>query len=381
MQNVSLLAAIKNNLDYTQNFYKTTRDLYPETEICFVSYGSIDGTHEWLESLKTIDPNVQIFYSDEIRCFADTYNKAAQLSTKDYIVFVHNDMVLCSGFLENLSKHLSPNNIVSYTTVEPPIFEHHQRPGKLICDCGSDLNSFDQDKFNNYTTAALSSYKDQTQDGIVFFMGLFKQIFLDIGGFDNLFNPFFREDDDLIKRLKMLKDKNYFTALDSLCYHFISKTSRFSKEYASVTRDIELNSTRNYLRKWGSISYDNTHNISFLLKNCSLEVLELLEPYAQNIYIKSDIDNIIERYIYNEQDKTKISLQHKLHDSSSFKENVPGVYCAIDCNNINRNDIELITNLPYVIKKINKIGTHKINNITLFINDLNTIQESKICNG
>ena len=49
--NISLLVGLKNNLDYNKHFYLTTRELYPDVEICFVSYGSTDGTHEWLNSL------------------------------------------------------------------------------------------------------------------------------------------------------------------------------------------------------------------------------------------------------------------------------------------------------------------------------------------
>jgi hypothetical protein len=47
--NISLLVGLKNNLDYNKHFYKTTRELYPDVEICFVSYGSTDGTNEWLD--------------------------------------------------------------------------------------------------------------------------------------------------------------------------------------------------------------------------------------------------------------------------------------------------------------------------------------------
>ena len=49
--NISLLVGLKNNLDYNKHFYDTTRELYPNVELCFVSYGSTDGTHEWLETL------------------------------------------------------------------------------------------------------------------------------------------------------------------------------------------------------------------------------------------------------------------------------------------------------------------------------------------
>jgi len=71
--NISLLVGLKNNLDYNKHFYDTTRELYPEVELCFVSYGSTDGTHEWLDSL--IDNNVKYFYSAEQKTFSDTFNR------------------------------------------------------------------------------------------------------------------------------------------------------------------------------------------------------------------------------------------------------------------------------------------------------------------
>ena len=130
--NISLLVGLKNNLDYNKHFYETTRKLYPTVELCFVSYGSTDGTHEWLESIT--DNNLKYFYSDETKTFSDTFNKATELATSDYVAYLHNDIVLAPGFLENLQKHVGENNVVSYTTIEPPIFAGHERPGKLIYD-------------------------------------------------------------------------------------------------------------------------------------------------------------------------------------------------------------------------------------------------------
>jgi hypothetical protein len=42
---------------------QTTRKLYPKVEICFASYGSTDGTNEWLTSVSFLDKNVRIFLS------------------------------------------------------------------------------------------------------------------------------------------------------------------------------------------------------------------------------------------------------------------------------------------------------------------------------
>ena len=100
MSNISLLVGLKNNLDYTKFFYDHTRSIYPNAEICFVSYGSTDGTHEWLNQLK--DRNVKYFISDETKTLADAYNKAAQIATQEYVAYLHNDMVLSDIFISNL---------------------------------------------------------------------------------------------------------------------------------------------------------------------------------------------------------------------------------------------------------------------------------------
>ena len=129
--NISLLVGLKNNLDYNKHFYKTTRALYPEVEICFSSYGSIDGTHEWLQEIQLKDQNVKCWWSNLNGNFSDNFNKAASLATKDYVMFLHNDIILAPGFIENIEKHVSPDTVVSYTTIEPPIFAGHERPGKI----------------------------------------------------------------------------------------------------------------------------------------------------------------------------------------------------------------------------------------------------------
>jgi glycosyltransferase involved in cell wall biosynthesis len=89
--NLSLIVGLKNNLKYTKHFYNTTRELYPEVEICFSSYNSTDGTNEWLDSLD--DPNLKYFYSPDNKTFSDNFNKATELATKDYIMYLHNDIV------------------------------------------------------------------------------------------------------------------------------------------------------------------------------------------------------------------------------------------------------------------------------------------------
>jgi hypothetical protein len=381
IDNISLLVGLKNNLDYTKLFYTTTRQLYPDTEICFVSYDSTDGTNEWLENILLTDLNVKIFYrNDKTKSFSDTYNKAVEIATKEYIVFLHNDIILYTHFLENLSKHLAPNNVVSYTTIEHPLFGCHERPGKITCDCGDSLVTFNRIKFEHFAKSTIENNKDKTEQGICFFMALKKSIFLRINGFDNLFFPFFREDDDFIKRLKMLENIDCFTCLDSLCYHFISKTSRFSEEYKDSTRNIENNSIRNYIRKWGSITEDCLYYVSIVAKNCSLESVSFLEPFAQNIFIEDPYaKELINEYINKEQQNTKIILKNKFHSDINFLQQYPLTNIVIiDFHKIDSTDIENINNIQKIIHQINKIGLHKLNNLMIKLNNFDRIEKYKI---
>lgn len=341
--NISLLVGLKNNLDYNKHFYQTTRALYPDTEMCFVSYGSIDGTHEWLDSLA--DNNLKYFYSDEIKTFSDTFNKAAELATKDYVAYLHNDIVLTPGFLENLEKHVSDNNVVSYTTIEPPIFAGHERPGKLIHDLGTSLETFSKDALYEFVKTEQIKYLDKTESGITFFMCMPRIKLLELGGLDNLFNPMFCEDDDLIRRWHLF-GMNCFTALDAICYHFVSKTSRFSEEYQNRTQQIELQSNKNFIRKWGTRSGASKYNIAIRVENCTMHLLEILEPWCDGIY--SDADWM--KYVTLEQPKTSYDLTKRCHSLTDLdRYDYDDIIVEINGQRFMQHDMEYIQQLAEIL--------------------------------
>jgi GT2 family glycosyltransferase len=378
MNNISLLVGLKNNLEYSKHFYRTTREIYPEVEICFVSYGSTDGTHEWLDSIS--DDRVKYFYSKEPKTFSDTFNKATEIATKEYVAYLHNDIVLAPGFIENIQKHLSPDNVVSYTTVEPPIFTGHSRPGKIIFDLGIDIESFSKQRFYNFVDKIRGQYSGKTEPGITFFMALSREVLLDIGGMDNLFNPMFCEDDDLITRLKLL-GLNTFTILDAICYHFVSKTSRFSHEYKDTTRQIEYHSNRNFIRKWGSRNPSVKYNIGFVVSNCNLEKLALLEPWCSNIYIQDDIGILESHYLDSEQPHTKFNLKERIRSYSFNDKNKPNdIIVEFDANELTEQDFQMIQMLPDIIQDSGEIGTFQLDHFKITIKSLETYEKNLIKN-
>ena len=367
--NISLLVGLKNNLDYSKNFYYSTRNLYPELELCFVSYGSTDGTHEWLDSLN--DPNLKYFYSDEQKTFSDTFNKAAELSTNDYVAYLHNDIVLAPGFVEDLIKHQGENNIVSYTTIEPPIFSDHERPGKIVWDFGTDIYNFNNDDFLEFVKENKEYYKDKTSPGISFFMMMPKKVLLGIGGMDNLFNPMFCEDDDLIKRLSLQK-KNFIVSLDSLVYHFVSKTSRFSDEYKSRTAIIEVNSNRNFTRKWGGRHQAPRYNIAYRVFNCTEALLRVLEPFCDTIYVDL-LEEKVDSYIQQEQPNTAYDLKKRITDKAGADITV-----RLDGKTFTAQDFNNLQLLPAILKENQSTGKFKLGNIELAVERLVEYQDQLI---
>jgi GT2 family glycosyltransferase len=368
---ISLLAALKNNLDYNKHFYTTTRAIYPEVEICFSSFGSTDGTHEWLDTLKD-DPYTKVFHSDEYGNFSDNFNKAASMATKEYVVFVHNDIVLAPGFIENLEKHCNPDTVVSYTTIEPPIFAGHERPGKIIKDFSADLETFDINGFYQFAAETVEQYKDQTEPGIVFFMCMPKDKYLEIGGLDNLYNPMFCEDDDLVLRWKLM-EMNLITSLDAITYHFVSKTSRFSEEYEKRTQQIELHSNRNFLRKWGNKDFKAKYDIGFVIENCDRNLIALVELFGE-VYA----NNAMPEYIAAEQPNTKFNLSERVKQFNAPKTNQILIY--FDGTQFTNNHVGLLYQLPEIIANSGQIGTFELDIFKLDISGMDRLDHQLIHN-
>jgi GT2 family glycosyltransferase len=374
--NISLLVGLKNNLSYNKYFYITTRKLYPEVEICFVSYGSTDGTHEWLDSLS--DPNLKYYYSVEQKTFSDTFNKAAKIATKEYVMYLHNDIVLAPNFLENIQKHLQVDRVVSYTTIEPPIFAGHERPGKIIHDLGKSLETFDIKELYKYVENKQTEDLNRLEKGITFFMCLSRELLLAIGGMDNLFNPMFCEDDDLIRRLS-IKGLELVTSLDAICYHFVSKTSRFSEEYAIKTQQIEHNSNKNFIRKWGSKNVSPKYNIAYIVKNANMQVVEALEPWCDRLYIDDDMHVIIDSYREKEQSNTDFDLTKRV---LTIEYNDPkaenDIVIEFDAKDLNQESFAVLQQFPQIIEQSGDIGEMELHPFKLSIFSMNTYEKDMI---
>jgi hypothetical protein len=188
----------------------------------------------------------------------------------------------------------------------------------------------------------------------------------------------FCEDDDLILRWKLL-GMNLITSLDSITYHFVSKTSRFSEEYQQRTQQIELNSNRNFIRKWGSRNFKVKYNIAFIVNQCNSQLLEILEPWCDRIYIDNNIQLLMSQYIDKEQPNTKFDLKKRvliLENNDPIGEN--NIIIEFNATKLTNDNFQLLQQLPEIIQSSGEIGTFELDIFKITINSLETYEQNLI---
>jgi hypothetical protein len=258
-----IIPTIGTNQDYTDNLISNIRDLYPnENEV---------------EIILHIDDTVTLGLN---------YNNAVAKASGDKIILLHNDMVISRGFIETMDKHIQKGRITTYTRVEPPIY-NDTYPGKVIKDFGSDLLTFDENKFNDF-----SIEESLVDGGSQLFFGCMKEDYIGIDGYTF---KMFCEDDDLHLRYKLADFEHKVSSAH--VYHFVSKTSRAKTDY----KEIEMESNMNFVKKWGfrKSIYNTCYKKSYSLINPNPQLENILEPWFNR---GGDIIVYIDGKTFNEYD-------------------------------------------------------------------------------
>jgi len=358
--------AVMRELELTKQAYHHFRNLYPGEELC-ISVNQDKEVMDWVREVAMWDLNLKWAWTENVISFGENYNKAVSLATKDKIVLYHNDMIPAPGFLENLDTNEDPMFVLGYTTVEPPVFPDHDRPGKIIQEFGREFNTFEKEKFQMFA----SQIPAAVSDGTFFFLSCFKKTFDEIGGFDEkTFNTYFCEDDDLILRL-LLHGCQTRTTSSSVVYHLVSKTSRFSNTpfnfYNTSVTSLEMNSQKNFIRKWGGRYYghDNkkvsVYDIGYNISHGNENVIAFLEPFAKNIKVDCSVDN----FIRTAQPTSTTSLSNKFVSDLTNQ-----VIVHIDGYKLNQTVVDHLLALPKVLPTVQEIGKFKYSEFTVEIREL-----------
>jgi hypothetical protein len=234
-------------------------------------------------------------------------------------------MVIKPGFIETMDKHITKGRITTYTRVEPPIYEDLY-PGKVLLDCGSDLESFDKEKFLDFNIE-----ENLIDGGSQLFFGCMKEDYIGIDGYTF---KMFCEDDDLHLRYKLAGFEHKVSSAH--VYHFVSKTSR-SGDY----QDIELESNKKFIKKWGfrKPTYPVVYNKKCIITNGNSETND-----AINLWFNDGEDIIVE----------------------------------IDGDTFTQQDYNYIQHLNDIVKETNELGTFELGNLKITINNLEEQQHKYI---
>lgn len=165
-----------------------------ETEVIVVDDGSIDGS---IEFLTTSYPNVKVLSSYKNEGFAIACNNGILASKNEVVYLLNNDVAVSKNFLESLWPYFEYDDVFAVSSVAYPpiadislssqvstvqvqfkygIFWYYY---KAIIDTGGPISVF-------FSSGGHSAYD--------------KKKFLELGGFDNLFHPFYWEDADISYR-------------------------------------------------------------------------------------------------------------------------------------------------------------------------------------
>ena len=337
-----IIPATSNNKNYTDALLKNINELYPN--------------RDEVEVIVEVNNDVTLGIN---------YNNAVAKATGDKIILLHNDMLLSPNFIETMDKHIVKGRITTYTRVEPPIYPDTY-PGKVLVECGRDLKTFDQDKFNSL------NYKNGLSDGgSQLFFGCMKEDYIGIDGYTF---KMFCEDDDLHLRYRLAGFEHKVSS--AYVYHFVSKTSR-----STNTQDIERNSNKNFIRKWGfrNSIHNKRYNIAYVVDKCNYDMIAALEPWCDRLYTDDEMGVLQAMYYENEHKNTSYDLKKRIlttNYNNPISEN--DIIVEFDGAKLTNNSFNILTNLSDIITESGEVGTFELDIFKITINQIESNTKSLI---
>ena len=394
---ISLIQPSRNNLKYLKWSYDSIRKNQGEheVEICVADdFSDKDGTWEWCQEMMDKDPLFKAIRNEGPTRLGHTilYDRLVnEVATSDVCMIYHADMYLCPGALDAIEEQLKEKTIVSLTRIEPPL--HPPGPEKILLDCGIEPEEFDEEMLLTQLERLKSS--DKTTEGIFAPWAFWKSDFQEIGGHDPIFAPQSKEDTDIFNRFH-LNGIKFIQTWKGFVYHMTCRGSRFA-DGAKRNPDGQVfmknretdewlkqneKSTREFLRKWGHFCKHDAlmkpivppkYDIGIIIKNCTPQLLEALEPWCSTIY--TDLEEFV-LYEMKEQPKTSFNLSDRIKYYDSEKNNE--ILVEIDGNTFDNEEFRHIQNLSEIIQGSGEVGRFELGNLMLEIVQLNTYENNLI---
>ncbi len=394
---ISFIQPGRNNLKYLKWSYDSIRKNQGnhDVEICVADDFSNDGTWDWCQEMMNIDSNFKAIRNEGPKRLGHTilYDRLVnEVASHDICMIYHADMYLCPGALDSIEWNLKDKTIVSLTRIEPPL--HPPGPEKILQDFGIEPEEFRENNLLDYLIKSKGERLNKTTEGIFAPWAFYKKDFQDIGGHDELYAPQSKEDSDIFNRFQ-LNGIKFIQTWEGCVYHMTCRGSRFA-DGATRNPDGQVfmknretdewlkqneKSTKNFIRKWGHfVMHDSLmkpiippkYKIGIVVKNCTNQILETLEPWCTKLYVDIDYKDYIDR----EKNNTKFDLNNRIFSIHSKVED--GIEVRIDGSRFSNRDYEIIRNLSQILNESGEIGSFEIENLEIEVNSLKSFEQELI---
>ena len=393
---ISFIMPSYNNLRYLKHAYRSIRTWEDKDhEIVILDDASVDGTSEWLDSLK--DPNLIIWKNETGKRIGHTitYDFGVDLSTNDIFSIFHADMFVGENYVKNLVKHLDRGKVVTATRIEPPL--HPNGKEKITRDFGVWPEDFKEDDFIKFVREEQERSKDQTTKGIFAPWSMYKEDYLKVGGHDPLFAPFPYEDSDIFQRF-LLAGYEVLQSRDALVYHLTCRGHKWTDDKIigkvdDSFKELEVNKRKNFIRKWGSWIMNDEwmhpiiipkYNTCLIADNVdSVEQLDNLEPWFCHTVI--DSFDLVAQYLYREQPNTTLDMSERISSKEMEEYSDYGVKIYIDLHQLAPEEYGTLGKMNLILDELNKSmsceGDYQLGNIKVHVDSLDNITDSLIVVG
>lgn len=243
---VSIIIPAYNQINYTTHCILSIFRSSPTNrfEILLADDCSTEDNYDLLDG---IQPNVRITRTDNNSGFVKNCNHAARVARGDYLVFLNNDCLPLSGWLDNLIKTAESDasvGIVGSKLLYPN--GSLQEAGGVIWRDGSGWNygrgdnpfmpEYNYTKEVDYCTGASFCIK--------------KSLWDELGGFDEYFAPAYYEETDLSFRLR---EKGYQTIYEprSVAIHLEGISN--GTDLGTGLKKHQLINRQKFLERWGRV--------------------------------------------------------------------------------------------------------------------------------
>jgi GT2 family glycosyltransferase/glycosyltransferase involved in cell wall biosynthesis len=239
----SIIVLSYNNLNYTRLCLESIveKTNAPDYELIIVDNASTDGAPLYLKEFGGRQPNVKLILNSSNLGFARGNNMGAEAAEGDYLVFLNNDTVVTCGWLDRLIRYLADPAV----GMVGPVTNNSGNETRI------QVEYFDLDGMERFANGFTTARQGQAFEiGMLPLMCavLRRNIWEEVGSFDERFGVGMFEDDDYSLRMKQ-KGYKLLCAEDVFIHHWGS--AGFSLVGFKQYWKLYLENLEKFESKWG----------------------------------------------------------------------------------------------------------------------------------